>query len=200
MGKKKSKKQVTHAKPQKSMFAGLDKIDAGSKVSERVNSVIAKMTAPPETIIDHLKRVGVEFVTDSMSMDGGEPRVFIVIDYEHMVAKELENIRSGGVFKNEYPVKPKGEAAELPEVLTRIVEAAKERGLLKPEKGLKWTGEKSDDFGKTWESTGPAEVAYFGDQPDNEPPTIGYHLEEHVTDRPDDNDDEGEWDLSKVQG
>ena len=171
MGKKKSKKQVAHAKPQKAMFAGLDKIDAGSKVSERVNAVITKMTAPPETIIDHLKRVGVEFVTDSMSMNGGEPRVYIVIDYEHMVAKELENIRSGGVFKDEYPVKPKdGPPPELPEVLTRIVEAAKERGLLK-------TAEYPEDGKPVWEAQ------YFGDQPDDER-----------------EDDEGEWDLSKVQG
>lgn len=87
------------------MLQKLGQIDGGSKVSERVQSVIEKMTRPPETIIEHLRRAGVEFHTGPMKLDDGPAKVYVLIDYDEMVAKELESIKSGGFFKDEYPVK-----------------------------------------------------------------------------------------------
>ncbi len=116
--KKKKPKQNAPQLTRSQVFESLSKIDAGAKVSERVQSVIAKMTAPPETIIDHLQRVGVGFILDTFSMNNEDSKPYLVIDYDDMVAKELENIKSGGFFKDEYPVVP---AKSLGEALAPVV-------------------------------------------------------------------------------
>jgi hypothetical protein len=104
VAKKKKKKPV----PQRNaVMEALGAIDGGSRVSTRVNSVIEKMTRPPETIVEHLRRVGVDFSVVPHPDDGSP---WLVCDFAQMTAKELQSIQEGGYFKNEYPAKKDGPA------------------------------------------------------------------------------------------
>lgn len=78
-------------------------MSASNAAAHRVNTVLQRMTAPPELVLDHLKRIGVEPIVDQFQLDGLRPKVYVLIDYEELMAKELENISSGGELKDCYP-------------------------------------------------------------------------------------------------
>lgn len=75
--------------------------------AHRVNSVIQKMSEPPETVLQHLKRIGIEPVIDLMQLDGEEPKSYVLLSLEELLLKELENLSSGGHFRNDYPAEKK---------------------------------------------------------------------------------------------
>jgi hypothetical protein len=127
MGKSKKKKKPV---PQRNaVMEALGAIDGGSRVSTRVNSVIEKMTRPPETIVEHLRRVGVDFSVVPHPDDGSP---WLVCDFAQMTAKELQSIQEGGYFKNEYPTKKVAPAigknpagADIAEVLRKAFDSRK---------------------------------------------------------------------------
>lgn len=100
MGKKKRRPKVPSLVGQK-----IDELDAVNSAAHRVNHVIQKMTAPPETVLDHLKRIGITPIIDQMALDGGPSKVYVVFGYDELMKKELHNITSGGAFKDTYPTK-----------------------------------------------------------------------------------------------
>ena len=81
----------------------IDELDAINTAAHRVNTVIQKMTAPPETVLGHLKRIGIEPIIDQMSLDDGEPKTYILFGYEELLDKELQNIKDGSEFSDSYP-------------------------------------------------------------------------------------------------
>lgn len=203
--KKKSGKSVTKKQTTSQIAERLGSIDAGAKVSQRVNAVIEKMTAPPETIIDHLNRVGVQFTIDEFSVDGGERAPYVVFRYDKMIEKELANIKSGGVFKDEYPVKSSGDAKqdglEVGKALKTIIDEVKRRGW-----GENVLGEakgkiiEAGDGSAIVEPSSQPPVQYFGDQPNNEIDEIIVLDDEDIINQSNDNDDDGDYPLSSVQG
>lgn len=90
----------------------LNEVDAATGAANRVTKVIQRMTEPPETVFDHLKRLGVEPIIDKMSLDNTDPKVYVLIDYQELTEKELEYYRAGGDFREEYPAKGSVEAVE----------------------------------------------------------------------------------------
>jgi hypothetical protein len=127
MGKSKKKKKPV---PQRNaVMEALGAIDGGSRVSTRVNSVIEKMTRPPETIVEHLRRVGVDFSVVPHP-DGGSP--WLVCDFVQMTAKELQSIQEGGYFKNEYPTKKPIETSSPANAIVGALKLALEKKSAQP--------------------------------------------------------------------
>lgn len=58
--------------------------------SQNVNRVIQSVNASPETVMSHLKRIGIDPIIDKMSMDGDDPEVYVLFRYQELVDKELE--------------------------------------------------------------------------------------------------------------
>lgn len=58
--------------------------------SHKVNRVIQSVNASSETVMEHLKRVGIDPIIDKMSMDGDEPEVYVLFKYQELVDKELK--------------------------------------------------------------------------------------------------------------
>lgn len=100
MSKKKAKKK----RPLPNItFDRINEIEVINGAAQRVNSVIQKMTDPPETVMSHLKRIGVTPIIDQMILDEGDPKTYVVIEYEELLKKELQNIAEGSTFKEQYP-------------------------------------------------------------------------------------------------
>lgn len=105
-----SNKKKSKPKKKNVIQGRLDEMEAINGAAHRVNSVIQKMTEPPETVMAHLKRIGVEPIIDQMMLDDGEPKTYVLFEYEELLNKELENIANGSSFKDTYP--PVGEKVE----------------------------------------------------------------------------------------
>lgn len=105
MSKKKRKPKVPPL-----VVSRLNEIDAVNGAAHRVNAVIQRMTAPPETVLEHLKRIGITPIIDEMQLDNSPGKVYVVFGYEDLMTKELENITSGAAFKDTYPPGLKTEA------------------------------------------------------------------------------------------
>lgn len=126
--KKKAKK-----KPSLNLDGRIDELDAINSAAHRVNNVIQKMTEPPETVLSHLKRIGIEPIIDQMSLDDGDPKTYILFGYEELLDKELQNIKAGSEFSSTYPPDFKSpRMAEMPaqpilleEIRKRMKEAMK---------------------------------------------------------------------------
>lgn len=99
----------------------------------RVNNVIQKITEPPETVIAHLKRIGVEPIIDQMILDDGEPKTYVVFGYEELLEKELEAITIGNQYSADYPKNQTVTPVRMPtepillDEIRRRMEASKER-------------------------------------------------------------------------
>ena len=81
----------------------LNEIDAVNGAAHRGNTVIQRMTAPPETVLEHLKRIGITPIIDQMSLDDGPGKVYVLFGYDDLMKKELDNITSGAAFRDSYP-------------------------------------------------------------------------------------------------
>lgn len=92
--------------------------------SDRNSKVIRQMTAPPETVMNHLKRVGIDPIIDKMSMDGQEPEVYVLFRYQELIDKELELFAKQ---KNQSHTKarPMGSPVIMDEIRKRIEESIK---------------------------------------------------------------------------
>ena len=126
--KSKSKAKVKKLDPLKR----IDELDAVNGAAHRVNTVIQRMTAPPETVIDHLKRIGVDPVIDEFKIDDFPSKVYILIDYEELLDKELQNIKDGGSFRDVYPSGTKTPERNKNLTVPVILEEIKKRMQAKP--------------------------------------------------------------------
>ena len=102
-----SNKKKSKPKKKNLIQGRLDEMEAINGAAHRVNSVIQKMTEPPETVMAHLKRIGIQPIIDQMMLDNGEPKTYVLFEYEELLKKELDNIANGSSFKDTYP--PVGE-------------------------------------------------------------------------------------------
>lgn len=80
-----------------------DTDDLVTGAAYRVNNVIQKITEPPETVLAHLKRIGVEPIIDTMKLDDEEPKTYVLFEYEELLEKELEAIAKGNSYSVDYP-------------------------------------------------------------------------------------------------
>ena len=59
--------------------------------SQKINRVIQdNVKSSSETVMAHLKRVGINPIIDKMSMDWDDPEVYVLFRYQELVDKELE--------------------------------------------------------------------------------------------------------------
>lgn len=93
------------AKPKKLDLSGRidDEMALINGAAYRVNNVIQKITEPPETVLAHLKRIGVEPIIDRMQLDDEEPKTYVVFGYDDLLEKELEAIAKGNQYSSDYP-------------------------------------------------------------------------------------------------
>jgi len=111
VAKKKSKR---NSRSPSLVATRMDEIGAINGAAHRVNTVIQKMTAAPETVLEHLARIGITPIIDQMVLDDGEPKVYVLFGYEDLLKNELHNITSGGAFKDSYPPGTKTSAPKNP--------------------------------------------------------------------------------------
>lgn len=99
--------------------------------SQKINRVIQdNVKSSSETVMAHLKRVGINPIIDKMSMDGDEPEVYVLFRYQELVDKELELFardKSGAAQRNTSRPNTKNPTAPiiLDEIRKRMQEAIK---------------------------------------------------------------------------
>ena len=120
-----SKKKKGKKKPSPTFInQRLDEATAVNDAAFRVNTVIQKMTEPPETVLAHLKRIGIEPIIDQMVLDDDEPKTYVVFEYQQLLELELQVLQQGhelyGRSYNPAPVKTATEPILLDEIRRRI--------------------------------------------------------------------------------
>lgn len=96
----------------------------------RVNRAVQSANAPTETVMTHLKRIGLDPVIDKMQLDDGEPEVYVLFKYQELVDKELEAMakaKSARTQQNKHNASAKNPVAPiiLDEIKKRMQEAMK---------------------------------------------------------------------------